>query len=202
MNMFNNIDFKYCEYNTNFILNQPLNVISNLIFVIVALWVWRDSKFKLSRFGLVFIAIGSIVWHASHLTIGLVLDISSIAIFAILLALDFCRHLHKKPTLALSLILPGLVISGLIGKLLEPWMPMLSGAFIPAVLFFVYCGVKLREEALFFSSALIMTVAIAAREMDLAMCPYISCGTHFLWHLGTGLSLVPVYVVFKKQKAA
>ncbi|MCH9663039.1 MAG: hypothetical protein K0U66_05215, partial [Gammaproteobacteria bacterium] len=187
-------EFIYCEAITPQGAVQVWNMASNAVFIALAAYVWRRHEHTTHRYGLPLIACGSISWHASQSQWALALDISAIIVWAALYTLDLARQ-HQRPVAGLLAQLSmWLVASVATGLALAQPLPLLSGAFIPyaaamlAMPFIKSCPPARRMDCVFSGTA--MTLAIIAREADLAACPYIPIGTHWLWHLLTGLSLL------------
>ena len=72
-----------------------------------------------------------------------------------------------------------------------------SIAYAPALLFLLGLGIyhyrgRYQARGILLSAALLFTVSLAFRSVDLAVCESLVLGTHFMWHLLNGLVLTMV----------
>lgn len=175
--MFQN--FYYCEQFPGLGWSQPINALSSLAFVAVALVLIKKmpNHVHIQRLslGLMFIGGTSFLWHSTLFSWALWLDTFAIVVF---MALFFeCYRDLVSFLRAFSLI----GFSFLSGILLEPLLPMMTGAFIVPFL----CMVFLRlPYAVFFLMA-----AMVFRILDLPTCGTSMVGTHWLWHVFAAFSL-------------
>lgn len=189
--------FAYCE-SLSGAAHQPLNAASNLVFVALALLVWRDRSARLHRYGLLFVAASSILWHVLGHGWALVLDIGSIGLWVMLFCMDYNRLTGTPRCAGIGWPLAALAVCGLVGAAMSSWLPMLSGAFLPYVPLCLLMAFRLDRprRGLWLFSAAAMGLAVVFRETDLALCEQVPHGTHWLWHLLTGLALVgPVFAL-------
>lgn len=206
-------DFTYCEHIELFGIAQPLNVLSNLVFLLVACLVIRPynanswSPFIMSHVKgtkqfrklvqetfwiLLAIMVGSFVWHGTEKPGTLWLDIGAIFLFLawylwyVLLQYPL-KRLHR-----VFLLMIFIVIDVILTDTLDNHIPLKSGAFVLPALVFITMpqlfafGEKVRKIQL---SGLLLLAAIIFRVTDLQFCEVTGIGTHWLWHLLTGLSL-------------
>ncbi|MEO0348251.1 MAG: hypothetical protein AAF153_02750 [Pseudomonadota bacterium] len=61
------------------------------------------------------------------------------------------------------------------------------------------CIVK-KNKIWWCASALLMAIAVAARELDLVLCSHFTNGTHYIWHIASGLSLYGPIMFLKNSK--
>ena len=84
---------------------------------------------------------------------------------------------------------------------LRPWLPYMSGAFIPYLVICLYLAITLKKNNFqrfaYAYGSLLMGVAIIFRESDWSFCHIFPVGTHFLWHICAGLSLFPLLTHLK-----
>lgn len=194
------IYFTYCEAWTFLGIQQPLNVFSNVIFLALAFWIWNHPSAKLHRYGLLLITLGSVMWHSTSYQWALWMDISGISVWALLFSWDAARVTHHSPLKYCGVTLGVLVLSGALGRGLEGLLPMMSGAFLPFVGIAIAVSLLAPSQKfrkLWLYSATFMGIAIIMREIDLMMCGILPTGTHFLWHIGAGLSLIAPIMTLK-----
>ncbi len=188
------LHFTYCDTHLWWGIHQPTNVLSNLVFILLAIWVWQQPSARWHRFGLLAIAAGSVVWHHTALSWALWLDIGTIALWAFLFAVDTARVTQRPAWIFLLSAAGALMVSAAAGRLLAGPLPLLSGAFIPfaALLLSGALSSRLRppvRRTFLFSLAMIL-LAMVMREIDLLGCSEGAIGTHWLWHTAAGLSLL------------
>ncbi|MBX7146024.1 MAG: hypothetical protein K1X44_01805 [Alphaproteobacteria bacterium] len=196
--MLTSFNFTYCESINVLGFLQPFNILSSLIFFILAIWIWRDPSASFHRWGLLAISLGSVLWHATPISWTLILDISAIGLWLLLYLTNGCKKLKLPLLPILSLGIISLLICGILGQIFISWLPMMSGAFIPPVIITLILALQQKKLSWIYT-ALSMTLAIIARELDLTLCPWIPIGTHFLWHIGTGLSLIVPISILKNR---
>lgn len=186
----------YCEQVQNLPVEQPINVISNLIFFIIAFLAWRQ------RYGLpghsaaiiagllVLAGITSIIWHAGEAQIGLLADISVVGILSLYLAWTIFRQIMGWPVWgALLAVVLLLGVGSIFRDFGYPFLTQDSGAFVPmaAMLFILGAWLTAARHS---SAGLMLVIAggwlacgILFRSLDLQLCDSIPFGTHFLWHI-------------------
>jgi hypothetical protein len=189
--------FLYCES------PQFLNAISNIVFITLAAWFWNNPSAIYHRYGLLLIAVTSMVWHVTEQQWALWLDSSAIAIWALLYAIDAARVFRKPTVLLFCTMLLSLIIFALLAKILSPIFPMFSGAFLPFALLGVFLSIMPKFSTLprqyWLSSSIFAITAIILRESDLPLCTHITIGTHWLWHIFAGCTLLAPIATLKRK---
>lgn len=204
--------FTYCEHFQLFGIAQPLNVLSNLVFLLVACLVIRpyntvswtpfvlqikgNKQFRglvQQTFWLLFvIMVSSFIWHGTEKPGTLWLDIGAIFAFLVWYLWYVLKQYPLKLLHRVFLIMIFVVIDLILTDTLDNHIPLKSGAFVLPALVFIAMpqlfafGEKLRKIQL---SGLLLLVAIVFRVVDLKFCEVTGIGTHWLWHLLTGVSL-------------
>lgn len=204
--------FTYCEHFQLFGIAQPLNVLSNLVFLIVAFLVIRPynskswipfvfhvqgskqfRKLVQETFWLMFlIMVGSFIWHGTEKPGALWLDIGSIFLFLVWYLWYVLKQYPLRSVHRFFLLMIFIVIDLILTDTLDNHVPLKSGAFVlPALIFismpqFFAFGERVRTIEI---SGLLLLGAIVFRVTDLQFCEKTGIGTHWLWHLLTGLSL-------------
>jgi hypothetical protein len=194
------IDFQYCERMSWLFNAQPFNILSNMLFLALAAWIWRWPSARFHRFGLILIALASMLWHSVSTPWALALDIVAIALWFGLYACDYWRIQRVDASVLSGVFVGLLVLSASLGFALKPSLPMMSGAFIPyGLVLLALCMTKPDMRLVGIASLLALLFAIVMREADLALCTLNPYGTHFLWHLGAGLSLLAPLIALERQ---
>ncbi len=196
-------EFSYCEATPFLFIAQPFNTISSLVFLVMAMIVWRNPDHQYHRWGMVLMFICSCFWHATGIPWALALDIAAIVIWLVLFVFDLGRTHTMSPyrnTLWLGMLL-FLGLCWITAMLTQQFMPLLSGAFLPAALAVLLvrlspCMPK-KIKRICLVCGLSMFFAIAMRELDLITCQWLSVGSHWLWHIAAGASLYAAFVLLE-----
>jgi hypothetical protein len=189
----------YCERVGPGLLAEPLNVVSNISFLLAAWAAWLLAKRTgtLSTGVRVLIAIaasvgiGSILWHTYPVSLTLILDIVPILIFIIWYIWLYTRNVIGMR----SLFAVASVAAFLLGTFLAiPYSDVLHGALVytPGLMVALVLGVfhaTERRVARFtlLGAAGVYLAALFFRTIDNEVCPVLPIGSHFLWHLLIGL---------------
>lgn len=192
---------RYCERIHPQWWTEPLNITSNLAFLIVAIMLWHQysrnwPRHSLTRWDLqllillVFvIGIGSTMWHISAEFWALLADQVPIILF-INLYLISCLYrvfqlrivtilliftLYHITNTGLQLLLPDQFLNGSIF-----YLPTL--VFLLIITFTTYVSRTILFKP-FLVSAMLFLVALVFRTIDLEICGQFVIGTHFIWHI-------------------
>jgi len=197
----------YCERLTPELWSEPVNALTNVAFLVGAVWVYRRSPLGAAL--LTTIGIGSFLFHTLANTWTMAADVLPIVVF-VLVAL----HQATRRILQLSLA----QIAGALTLLSLPVLPLwrwaqdpaaMGVAYLPAIFMLALVGILLRQRghpsanrALVASG--VVGIAWTLRALDAWSCAHISVGTHFLWHLlaALGLTLVAAAVLDRSVKPA
>lgn len=178
--------FQYCENYNLWVINQPLNILSNLAFLVCAYLIHRRYTLPaIGRLALVTlcIGVGSIVWHSSEQYYGLVLDIIPIIIWVIMLLRIIYTNIYALSRHASTIwIIAFLILSVVTGITLEAIMPQMTGAFLPIAILAIVVGSKSGARA-FYAAGAALGVAMVMRIIDMDICQQLPIGTHWLWHV-------------------
>lgn len=195
------LNFTYCDQSQLLGFSQSANIASNLIFFLIAAYFWHLHSHCRHRYGLIAIGVSSMIWHASHWQPALFLDIGSIVMWVILYCQDALRHRLLTSRTCWLIIGIGGIISLIFALALRPWLPYMSGAFMPYLMICLFLAINLKESAFqrftYAYGSLFMGLAIIFRETDWYFCHIFPIGTHFLWHICAGFSLLPLLVHLK-----
>lgn len=193
----------YCERTAEGWTGEPLNTLSNLAFLVVAMQMWHQTAQKkhsgdlstLSRHAIITltasVGIGSALYHANPGQITLLLDILPILLLTGWLTAGLTGKLceiSKGTSVLAALVLIGCVL------VMSVFRDVLNGSlfYVPvwvaiSVLGLASLNTDYRRECLvlwvWFSLALIV------RTFDNTWCGFWPIGTHFLWHCFAALSI-------------
>ena len=194
----------YCERVAPGLWNEPLNALTNLAFIFAAVLVWyyiRGPKTpviaRTLTVVLALIGVGSGLFHTFATVWGVIADVFFIAVFVVIYIYGANRYfLHLKAIYAVLLTIAvfGLLIP--MGIVIEFLFPLIGGsssyASIATVIF-IYgfwllkpdkeVGIKLLI------GAVILSISIGFRIIDLPYCEINPHGTHWMWHVLNAIML-------------
>jgi hypothetical protein len=196
----------YCERCGPGLFDEPINAVSNIVFLIAAWTAWRLGKRRASlSLGLwllidlsIAVGIGSLMWHTFATPWALYFDVVPILLFQLCFLWIYCRHVAGlNRALVMSLLL-AYILAGLWLRQYRVW---LNGVLLyaPAIGLSLSIGVYhcvrvQREPYVLLVSALLFCIALICRTIDLIVCRWLPIGTHFLWHVLNG---VVVYLAMR-----
>ncbi|MEU4518369.1 hypothetical protein AB0F52_06570 [Amycolatopsis sp. NPDC024027] len=180
----------YCERLAPGLWGEPLNSLSNLAFLVVAVLVWRlangdrTGRVLAGLIGLVFVA--STVFHLLATRWAAVGDSGTLLLFAAVYAVLFTRENWgpRWAWVAAPVFLALTLVSALLGGGLYLGALVGLGVFA-AVLAFT----RDAHWTHFAVAGAIFALSLSLRGLDRDVCVYVPAGTHFLWHLLTGVVL-------------
>ncbi len=209
MEWFTEIDL-YCERIDPGFWAEPLNAITNIAFIIASFWAWYtayklgklDSIIKLLCIMAASIGIGSFLFHTYANLWSYFADVIPIWSFVALYVVVLIIRTSAKSPLRVGGIAAGII--AIIGAVWiigsgsatptkaipnvlngsEPYAPALI-----ALYFFAFMSVRKKNpiRLLIVSAAMIFTLSLIARTVDLHLCETFPHGTHLFWHLLDGL---------------
>jgi hypothetical protein len=180
----------YCERVAPGLWGEPLNSLSNLAFLVAAVLVWRlangdrTGRVLAGLIGLVFVA--STVFHLLATRWAAVGDSGALLLFAAVYAVLFTRENWgaRWAWVAAPAFLALTLVSALLGGGLYLGALVGLGAFA-AVLAFT----RDARWTHFAVAGALFALSSSLRGLDRDVCDYVPAGTHFLWHLLTGVVL-------------
>lgn len=191
----------YCERTGPGLLAEPLNASTNLAFFLAAILAWRLARrLRATEPGILLlialavgVGAGSTLFHTLATFWAQVLDILPILLFQIVFLFLYLRRVVRLSPLLTS-ILDTLYLALCLLTLIIP--PYLNGsiAYLPTLAALALLAVyhwRTRQPApgLLVLALLVFSVSLGFRSVDLLVCPYLSTGTHYLWHLLNGALL-------------
>lgn len=197
MNWAESIDM-YCERTGPELWSEPVNALSNLAFIAVAVLLWRsadrqpggDTRLLVGLIAAV--GLGSLVFHTAATRWAAVLDIGFIGIFVLAYFQRFQVRILGKGEAAAWRGLGGFVLlAGLFGLATRalPALPLNgSEIYLPPFALLLFCAWRARPLAPATSPWLLRAgglflVSITCRAIDQAVCTAWPLGTHVGWHL-------------------
>lgn len=204
----------YTETNLHRTVAEPWNALSSLAILLPAVYWAIKIRHNYRRFSflslclpLLFLGgLGSTIFHAfrSH-RIWLLMDVTPSALLTLLLALFFWMKVLPRKWLALPLLLLLFLIRMWAWQVFPTHSAInisyaLTGiAFIVPMLLWLartkWRGIRPIGLALFF-----LVLSLLFRQLDEVAAPVLPMGTHFLWHICSGLGAYYVGVYLYKSK--
>lgn len=205
MNFFEPID-QYCERAGHGLLEEPLNLFTNLSFIIAGLLILKSiKKFKaedlkpgsllLGRL-IIAIGLGSALFHSFANFWSMWADILPIGIFVLAYLWLFLRHVANLGVQPSLLFFIGFfTLSFFCTQLADPTAANGGEAYFGTwiALFGIACFYAGRGQTQAFyavgSAALIFSVSLFFRTIDQRICASWPMGTHLMWHVLNGVVL-------------
>ncbi|SDE40991.1 hypothetical protein [Limimaricola pyoseonensis] len=184
----------YCERLAPGFWAEPVNLLTNVAFLVAAIWCWRRAEGlvlpRLLAVVLFAIGVGSGLFHSFAMAWAATADTTPIGLFILLYVYAANRVYWRLPAWGAALGAAAFI----------PWTMLLTPAFAMLPFFAVsafYWPVPLliaiyavllwrrwpmvgRGLAL---GAAILCVSLAFRSLDETLCAAWPVGTHFMWHL-------------------
>ncbi len=196
----------YCENHINVHDFQMWNFWTNLIFFAVGFWVWRQHALPRRVLLTALFAVSgalSFVWHLTAAPLALLGDMAGVFVLMTAIVWVAFETLLGWRRQRIMAAVGAFLVACAAFKILDIGAPALeqdSGAFIPAVLLLAGMGWHMRRHCasalMLAGGAASLALAIAARSEDLAFCPFLPMGTHFIWHLASvGAAFLALYAI-------
>lgn len=203
------MDF-YCErINLNF-FNEPLNIISNIFFLICSIIIFKryrkiniNNEFYIFPICVFLLSFGSSSFHSYPNKFTLLCDIIPIFVFCIFFAFTINKNILKINLteniffiliyIFLSLFLPTIVNF----DFLNSSQYYLSNFLLLNFYTFILKNNKLIIKILI-KSVIFFSIALFFRTIDNFICNFLNIGTHYLWHLFSSILLFYLCQIFVK----
>ena len=209
----------YCERTASGFWNEPFNALSNLAFVAAAAWAWismekREIRNTALRFAIILvfcIGVGSFLFHTYANPLAELGDVIPIWTFVAWFVLMSIRYFGgAKPR---RVIIIGAVTAAIVAVVL--WVMAGSGVrsepeavnvpgllngseqYAPAIIaLYAFVWIAYRRQLTvrrwIAAAAVVFSLSLVVRTVDLMLCDVWPIGTHFGWHLlnGTMIALL------------
>ncbi|HOY00805.1 hypothetical protein [Zoogloea sp.] len=196
MNWAESIDL-YCERTDASLWSEPLNAISNLGFLLIAVLLWKRASGKgrdlQSLAGLVFaVGLGSLVFHTVATRWAALLDIAFIALFVLIFHQRFqVRVLGTGDGKAWAGTAAFVALAALFVAATRGLPPLpLNGSeiYLPPFALLLWCARAARRtqpaSARWLTRAAgLFVISLVCRTSDTLLCGIWPVGTHVGWHL-------------------
>lgn len=181
----------YCERQEDHWAAEPLNLTSNLAFIVAGIWIFlRAHNSACPRWIQVFavfvslIGLGSASFHAIPSTLTLVLDIAPIVCCVVFYLCVYLRMIYGhgvvRQTAAIALLA---ILTALMILLVPAELTNGSSDYLGVWLMMIILTLFDRHAQKFMAGAVVIfSVSLLIRSLDLWVCLMNPRGVHFLWH--------------------
>lgn len=209
MNWFEAVD-GYCERIDASFWSEPLNAITNIFFLVAAVWVLRreglNSTARILALILGMIGVASFLFHSFAQAWAGALDVLFILFFTLLYLFAASKDFMGAPrSIALIITLGYFPFSIVVDWLTLPltflgstriYMPMLILIILFSLLLYKRLPIVSRGLAV---GAFILIISMLARILDVPLCQKIPLGTHFVWHVLNAVMLAWMIEVYRRH---
>lgn len=193
----------YCERVDLTFWSEPINAVTNAAFLIAAVICWgmlggkKDLGARVLTLILAAIGIGSFLFHTFATGWAAAADVIPILLFILAYVFLATRRLLGLPLWAgiasVVLFIPySIAVTTTVEAAVGPLNGSVSYAPVP-ILILAYAAILTFRDPLaargLAIGAGILIVSLFFRTIDEAVCPAITIGTHFLWHVLNGIML-------------
>lgn len=191
----------YCERTSTTFWAEPVNALTNVLFLVSAWLVWhRAKKLGAGSMGVSLllvlmcaIGIGSFLFHTFATVWARWVDVLPILFFQLLYAWIYFREVAKVRfpyALAIVLVYCVAAFSGRQFPHILNGLPIYVPALVVLPALGIYHAATHRmERFVVLGAAGLFIVALTCRTVDNIVCPCFPLGTHFMWHVCNALAL-------------
>ena len=209
MNWFETID-GYCERIDASFWSEPLNAVTNVVFLMAAIWVLRreelNNKARALAFLLGMIGIASFLFHSVATAWAGALDVLFILLFTLLYIFVATEDFLGLPRRSALVVTLGYFPFSVVVNWFTLPLSVLGSTriYIPILILITLYSLILYKKFPYLSrglamGALLLTISMFARSVDLPLCETIPTGTHFLWHVINAIMLAWMIEVYRRH---
>lgn len=200
----------YCERTDFAYWSEPVNAVTNVAFVLAALYVWpRTREVPLARLLAVILAmigVGSFLWHTHATGWSSLADVLPILLFILVYIFAATRdYLGARPLVALGVTAAFLPYAFGFRALIGGVLPGANALYASVAVLILAYGVWLWRsptgQGLLIGAALLCT-SLGFRMADDAVCASFPIGSHFMWHILNGMMLGWMILVYCRHRHA
>jgi hypothetical protein len=192
----------YCERLVPGLWAEPLNALTNISFVLASLFAYLLAK-KLGAVtaqtailivGLFAIGAGSFTFHTQATEWAQLADVLPILFYQLAFITLYAKHVMRLPWVKIGALLVLFFVAAFAFDRLPAEILNGSLQYAPAFLFLAGFALWHRKHAAREKGVLLLAsgaflLSLTFRSLDMALCPQIPLGLHFLWHLLNGFLL-------------
>ncbi len=201
----------YCERIGPAYWAEPINAVTNLAFVLAALYMWRrcgnDLLARLLCIVLFAIGVGSYLFHTHAQVWAGMADVLPIGLFILIYIFAINRvgwRLSFWPAFAVTcLFIPYAAVTVPIFQLVPGLGSSAGYAPVPVLILAYAFLLRRRDPDLARGLALgagLLVLSLTFRTLDLPLCAHLPLGTHFAWHVLNGLMLGWMIEVYRRAR--
>jgi len=198
--------YDYCERTGPGLLDEPVNLLTNLSFIVAAGFIYRlmrdREQFNPGNILLLvlvaMIGIGSALFHSFATEWARLLDVVPIFLYQLAFLWLYMQRVARLGTFFRAVLVGGFLLVSLYALTFKA---MLNGSvmYLPAILSVMAVSVyhyssKRVEPMLGWYALFVFALSLFFRTVDVSLCPVWPLGTHFVWHLLNGVLL---YLTFR-----
>ena len=194
----NHVIATYCERQGPGLLEEPVNTLTNLVFIWASIEAWNlAGRNRIRAWDLTLmigmaaaVGVGSGIWHAFATPWAKPMDLIPILLFQLCFLWIYLRSCGGRSIVTTAVLISVYFVLSLIMYKVPPY---LNGSILYAPTFLVllciaayHYATQSNERYLMAIGAGLFCIAIMLRSIDSLMCGYVPFGTHFLWHIFNG----------------
>jgi len=196
----------YCERTTEGLFAEPLNLVTNLGFILAAYFLFkiaaRHNKLAPSIKILILLTIaigqGSALFHMFANRFTQILDVIPIFLFQIIFLVVYLRHVVGQSSRNEILLCSFFILMSILSTQFSQTLNN-SLSYAPSLLSLLGIGVyqistKKKFANHILIAAFLFFIALIFRTLDPLLCNYFPIGTHFMWHI---LNSIVIYLIMK-----
>ncbi|ACF11371.1 conserved hypothetical membrane protein [Chlorobaculum parvum NCIB 8327] len=193
--------YDYCERTGSGLFDEPVNLLTNLSFIVAAAFVYRllrdRGQFNRGNILLLtlvaFIGVGSTLFHSFATEWARLLDVVPIFLYQLAFLWLYMQRVARLGTFS-RVALVGVFL--LVSLYALTFKGLLNGSvmYLPAILSVMAVAVfhyfrKKIEPMLGWYALIVFALSLFFRTIDAVLCSVWPLGTHFVWHLLNGVLL-------------
>lgn len=199
----------YCERTDPGYWSEPWNALTNVAFLLAALWMWRACAGvpagRLLAVLLCAIGVGSFLFHTHATAWAGIADVVPIGLFILVYL-----YLVNRDVVGLKVWSAGLVTAIFLPYAAGVAVLLQRFAFfrhsagywaVPLLIFLYALGLARRAPRTARDLALgglLLSISITLRSLDAALCPVWPIGTHLFWHVLNAIMLGWMIEVYRR----
>ena len=184
--------FFYCERTSLAVFSEPLNLFTNLCFIISSILLLLNKSIKDKKYALLvfLIGFGSILFHSIPNKLTGFLDILFIIFFILYYIFYLYKKLNIKTYFSALISITFIIFCFIFGSYFTNTLLGSSSFYLPIIfhliilyLYFLFNRKIYKHYNLFLYISILFSCSFLLRSFDLYLCKNFLIGTHFMWHI-------------------